>query len=100
MTWCSLTDIDDLGEVMEEVNSLSSEWKKLSTKLHLRDDVLKKIECNNPRNVDNCLHDTLRVWLRWNFDIERYGKPSWRSLAEAVHYLDSSLSWKIAMAHL
>ena len=99
MTQCLLTDIDDLGEVLDEVKSLSSRWRRLSTNLHLSETDLDEIKCNNPGSVGDCLRNALGEWLKWNFDIERYGKPSWMKLAEAVRNLDFSLSWRIARAH-
>ena len=92
-------DIDDLGDVLDEVKTLSAKWKLLSTYLHLREDSLEVIEQNNPRDAISCLREALAEWLKYNYNCEKHGKPNWRSLARAVQSLDQSLSEKIISDH-
>ena len=58
-------DIDDLGDVLDEVKTLSAKWKLLSTYLHLREDSLEVIEQNNPRDAISCLCEALAEWLKY-----------------------------------
>ena len=90
---------DDLGDVLDAVEPLASEWRILSTKLRLKESTLDVIERNNPGNMVACLHKALGEWLKLNYDHQRHGRPSWRRLAEAVSSLDYALSEKIAMMH-
>ena len=84
---------------MDAVEPLASEWRRLSTKLRLRETILDAIERNNPGNVGACLHKALGEWLRLNYNYQRHGEPSWRRLAEAVSSLDKGLSIRIATMH-
>ena len=88
-----------MRDVLDAVESLSSKWRILSTKLGLKEDALDTIESNNPGDVVVCLHKALGEWLKLNYDHQRHGRPSWRRLAEAVSSLDYALSEKIANAH-
>ena len=85
---------------MEAVEPLASEWRRLTTKLRLKESTLNVIERNNPGDVYTCLHKALVEWLKCNYDHQRHGRPSWRRLAEAVSSLDCALSEKIAMDHI
>ena len=80
---------------MDAVEPLSSNWRRLSTKLRLKYSTLEAIEHNNSGDVYTCLHKALVEWLRLNYDYERHGRPSWTRLAEAVSSFDSALSEKI-----
>ena len=93
------TERDDLGDVLDAVEPLSSEWRRLCTKLRLKETSLDLIESNNPGNMGACLHKALGEWLKLNYDHQRHGRPSWRRLAEAVSSLDYALSEKIVTAH-
>ena len=81
---------------MDAVEPLASTWRRLSTKLRLKQSTLDMIECNNSGTVDVCLLEALKEWLRLNYDHQKHGRPSWRRLAEAVSSLDYGLSQMIA----
>ena len=44
---------------------------------------LKKIEREN-RDLEGCLTEVLTLWLKGNYNSERFGEPSWELLARAV----------------
>ena len=92
-------ECNDLGDVVDEVESLSTQWRRLSAKLRLKEDTLNVIEYENPGDAGACLRKALEEWLKLNYDRQRHGRPSWRRLAEAVSKLDYALSEKIATAH-
>ena len=90
---------DDLGDVLEEVEDLSANWRTLCVKLHLRESGLDVIEQDNPKDCQACLYKGLGEWLKLNYDYQRHGRPSWRRLAEAVWSLDKAMFEKIAKKH-
>ena len=94
------TDIDDLGDVLDAVESLSSQWKRLSTKLRIRSSSLDTIQQNHPGDADMCLYEAMEEWLKMNYDHQRRGRPSWRRLVEAVKSLDCGLSQRIVDTHI
>ena len=60
------------------------QWFALGLKLGITVVKLDEIKANNPRNVNACLRECLTLWLQWGYDIERYGKPTMKSLAAAL----------------
>ena len=92
-----LADLDDLGDVLDAVETLSSKWRLLSTKLRIRETSLDLIEHNHPKDAKTCLYKALGEWLRLNYDHQRHGRPSWRRLAEAVKTLDYTLFEKLSI---
>ena len=93
-------DIDDLGDVLDEVETLSSKWRLLSVKLRIKESSLDVIERNYPSDVRSCLYRALGEWLKLNYNHQRHGKPTWRRLAEAVKSLDCALFEDIAKRHM
>ena len=89
-----------MGDVLEAVELLASEWRRLCTQLRLKYSTLDVIESNNPRDVHACLYEALVEWLQLNYDYQRHGRPSWRRLAEAVSSLDGALAEKISIRHM
>ena len=82
--------------MLDAVETLSSQWKLLSTKLRIKSSSLDIIQHNHPGDAKMCLYEALEEWLRLNYDHQRHGRPSWRRLAEAVKSLDYRLFEKIA----
>ena len=93
------TGSDDLVDVLDVVETLSSQWKRLSTKLGIKPSSLDTIQQNHPGDADMCLYEALEEWLKMNYDYRRHGRPSWRRLAEAVKKLDCKLFERICDTH-
>lgn len=98
--YCSTDRDDDVAEVVESVQRLTSTWPKLGLYLHLREDSIKTIEKNNPRDAQQCLHDAIVEWLKQNYNFHKFGSPSWRVLVYAVKKLDAALAYEIAGNHI
>ena len=77
------TDINDHFDVMDEVHDVASRWKSLGAALRLSPPILDRIEADR-RDVRSCLEDVVTEWLNQSYDTERFGLPSWESLARAV----------------
>ena len=90
--------IDDIGDIFDEVEKLSPKWKLLTTKLRLRNHVVENIQ-ENCFDVMSRLDEALKEWLKLNYNHQKYGRPSWRRLAEAVRSLDYGLFEEIARNH-
>ena len=72
---------------MEEIESVKSLYFQLGRSLRLNNDDLQKI-CEAYRrdsDADRALNDVLLLWLRQNYNIGKFGPPTWRLLAEAVN---------------
>ena len=62
---------------------MSFKWKDIGLSLRLNPIQLKKIEKENS-DLNHCLTEMLTLWLKGNYDTERFGEPSWELLARAV----------------
>ena len=94
----SVTDIDDLTDVLNEVESIAAKWNVFGTKLGISHGSRETIE-KDKKGVQECLLALLTAWLKKNYNCRRHGNPSWRKLAEAVQSLDGALFQQIAANH-
>ena len=78
-------------------------WKHIGRALRLDQGQLKKIEKENRDDLDDCLSETLSLWLNKNYNTEKFGNPTWELLAEAVSHRaggnNPALSDDISMKH-
>ena len=91
--------IDELGDVLEAVKSLSARWRIFCVMLRIKEHSLELIEQNHSGDSETCLYKALGEWLRLNYDYQKHGRPSWRRLAEAVWSMDKALFEKIVKDH-
>ena len=96
MCW---TGVDDDTDVLNAVESISSKWRLLFSKLGIRRSTLERIKHDHPGDAKMCLYDALGEWLSMNYDHQRHGRPSWRKLAEAVRTEDYALFERIVKSH-
>lgn len=74
---------DDIFDVKEELHPVAARWKDVGSALRLRYDTLDSIEtkCNDP---DRCLEFVVKEWLKRNYNVDKFGEPTWQKLVEAV----------------
>ena len=73
-------------------------WKELGLHLGLSPESLEVIE-NDSSRTDDQLCAVLLQWLQRNYDLDEYGLPSWRRLAEAVKPINHALALTIKERH-
>ena len=66
---------------------VSDRWKHIGLALRLDPTQLNKIKKENNDHED-CLTEMLTLWLKENYNTERFGEPSWELLAVAVAHHD------------
>ena len=67
----------DITDALEEGGFTTSRWRKLGLRLRIKNDDLKIIETNYPKDVVRCLEECLIKWLKT-------GKAAYIRLAEAL----------------
>ena len=62
-------------------------YYSLGRSLRLRANDLNAISeaCPNESDHEKGLNDVLLLWLQQKYNVERFGKPTWRTLVEAVN---------------
>ena len=75
----------DLHNVREELRDYQkSNWRVLGLELGLAN-VLDMIHANHELDgVERCMDEALHQWLMRNHNEEKFGRPTWKSLAAAI----------------
>ena len=68
---------------MRILYQMADRWKFIGIRLGLHVSDIQRFKADYT-NSDDCLLETIKMWLRRNYDIERHGKPTWTKLAQVV----------------
>ena len=79
----AISGIDDLFDITTELEDVAINWRDIGLALRLHDPDLATLE-KGSKSVYSCLKDMLRLWLNQNYDVIKYGEPSWQMLENAV----------------
>ena len=86
-------------DVKSELLPVATRWKHIGLALRLDPAQLDTIEMEN-RKADDCLTKVVHLWLKKEYNRERFGEPSWTLVARAVGHPaggnDRALAEKIA----
>ena len=75
---------DDLFDVQSELIPVSAKWRNIGTALRLKSDVLESIQAASGSDPPACLGSMVTEWLKKNYNVKRFGEPTWQKLVEAV----------------
>ena len=75
---------DDLLDVLEEMMPVVNSWKAIGRGLRIDSGHLEMIQKDNPGSSKECLSGTLTCWLKRNYNVERFGEPTWRGVVKVV----------------
>ena len=70
--------------VLHELTPVARRWKSIGTALGLKPDLLEEIQAENSNDPLACLSWMVMTWLRRNYNVRRFGEPTWQSLAGTV----------------
>ena len=90
-------DVYDWNEVIFECRSLAAHWELLSAYLGLSKEVIDRIR--SKKDYDCRWNEALHQWIEQNYQTERFGLPSWRTLLKAVAIVDRRLFKQLADLH-
>ena len=90
---------DDWNVVFEECSPLASKWQQLSAYLGLKLSIINRIKSDFPSDSLGCLSEALKEWIMMNYDTQRYGKPSWKTLLKAIAKVDNLRFRRLATEH-
>ena len=78
-------DLDeDLFDVQSELIPVTAKWRNIGTALRLKSDVLESIQAASGSDPLACLASMVTEWLKRNYNVKRFGEPTWQKLVEAV----------------
>ena len=90
---------DDRNMVFEECSPLASKWQQLSAYIGLKLSIIDRIKSDFPSDSLGCWSEALKEWIKMNYDIQRYGKPSWKTLLKAIAKVDNLRFRRLATEH-
>ena len=94
------TGEDDLTDTIRELSDVAASWRNIGTQLGIRHNRLEAIQGDKPLD---CLRQMLATWLQKNYNVERFGEPTWAKLVEVVSHSagggNPSLAMEIAKKH-
>jgi len=82
--------------VLHELTPLATRWKSIGIALGLKPDLLEEIQAGNSGDPLACLSWMVMTWLRRNYNVKRFGEPTWQSLAEAVGHPEGGANTAVA----
>ena len=89
----------DWNVVFEECSPLASRWQQLSAYLGLQLSIIDRIKSDFPKDCLGCWSEALKEWIKMNYDIQRYSKPSWKTLLRAIAKIDKLNFRRLATEH-
>lgn len=76
--------LDDLFDVQRELNTVSAKWRNIGIALRLKPNILDGFSTQYSGDASTCLSSTVAEWLKKNYNVTRFGEPTWQWLAEVV----------------
>ena len=94
---------DDHFDVQSELIPVATNWRNIGLALRLKHKILDGIQAENSDDATVCLTLMVRDWLMRNYNVKRFGEPTWQNLVEAVGHpaggANMALARKIARKH-
>ena len=88
----------DLHDIQKDVYTLCAKYYQIGLSIGIEAHNLDAIQYNN-RSCDDAWTQTLLTWLRRNYDCQKHGYPSWRTLVLAIKSHNPALAEAIADKH-
>ena len=97
-----LSGEDDICDILDELTDVLAECYKIGTRLGLKQSDLNVIK-EGKHDLATAMERVIDYWLRQNYNVKKYGLPSWKSLVKAVQHRgggnNAALARKIAERH-
>ena len=75
---------DDHFDILTEMTPIASSWKAIGRGLQIEPGRLETINENNSGKPKECLSEMLTCLLNRNYNVERFGEPTWRAVVKVV----------------
>ena len=59
-------------------------WKAIGRGLGIDSGHLEMIQKDNPGNSKECLSQLLTCWLKINYNVAKFGEPTWQTLVKVL----------------
>lgn len=79
------SDLDDHFDVRSELLPVTANWMEIGIALRLNPDRLRAIEAECRGDPTACLNSVVAKWLKGDYNVERFGRGTWRQLVVGMH---------------
>ena len=67
-----------------ELTPVSANWRSIGIALRLNHNTLDGIQAKNSSDPTVCLTSAATEWLKRNYNVKKFGEPTWQWLVKAV----------------
>ena len=89
---------DDLFDILTEMMPVASSWKAIGRGLRIDPGRLDMIQKDNPGNCGECLSVMLTCWLKRNYNVKRFGEPTWQAVVNVVAHPTAGDNYGLALS--
>lgn len=79
------SDLDDIGVIMDELTNVLAHYNEIGGRLNLSFGTLELIRRQN-LSPAAAMEEVIVEWLKKNYDVNRYGPPTWKALVDVIAY--------------
>jgi len=76
---------DDIFDVKTELIPVAARWRDVGIALRVKSDTLDSIETKWSNDPCRCLELMVTEWLKRNYNLKRFGEPTWQKLVDVVN---------------
>ena len=66
------------------LSPVSAKWMSIGIALRLDPNILDGIQAKNSGDPSTCLSSVVTEWLKRNYNVERFGEPTWQWLVDVA----------------
>ena len=92
------TGEQDLFDVLAEMMLVVGRWKAIGRGFRIDPGRLDQIQTDNHGDSQECMSDMLTCWLRKNYNVERFGEPTWRTVVKVVAHSAAGNNCALALS--
>jgi len=82
--------------VLHKLTPVATRWKSIGTALGLKPKLLEEIQAGNSGDPLACLSWVVMAWLKRNYNVKKFGEPTWQSLVESMGRPDGGANPAVA----
>ena len=82
--------------MQNELTPVTAKWRSIGIALRLKPNVLDGIKAENSGDPPACLTSMVTEWLNRNYNVTKFGEPTWQKLVEAVAHPNGGANMALA----
>ena len=82
--------------MQNELTPVTAKWRSIGIALRLKPNVLDGIKAENSGDPQACLTSMVTEWLGRNYNVTKFGEPTWQKLVEAVAHPNGGANMALA----